>query len=146
MPWCGDPAEPNDVHVCGDMNMDSLDDKWLQPNYRLLPLSRLVQRTCNTNNFSQLVAEATRVQYNSARNVTSVSCLDHLYCNVNYRCSPIKVVSCGTSDHDMISYTRLSKEPPTPARTIRKRSYRPGNSGVSWYPSSQNIFEPAKYW
>ena len=22
---------------------------------------------------------------------------------------------------------------------------RPGNSGVSWYPSSQNIFEPAEY-
>ena len=110
--------------MCGDLNLDSLDNKWLQPNYRLLSLSRLVQRICNTNNFSQLVAEATRVQYNSARNVTSVSCLDHLYCNVNYRCSPITVVSCGTSDHDMISYTRLSKEPPTPARTIRKRSYK----------------------
>ena len=23
--------------------------------------------------------------------------------------------------------------------------HRPGNSGVSWYPSSQNIIEPAKY-
>ena len=28
------------------------------------------------------------------------------------------------SDHDMISYTRLSKEPPVPSRTIRKRSYK----------------------
>ena len=31
---------------------------------------------------------------------------------------------CGTSDHDMISYSRYSKEPPIPARTIRKRSYK----------------------
>ena len=34
------------------------------------------------------------------------------------------VTPFGASDHDIISYTRYSKEPPAPARTIRKRSYR----------------------
>ena len=118
------PYEPNEVHVCGDMNLDSLNGKWLQPNYRLISLSRLVQNTCNANNFTQLVKEATRFQYNSVQNTTDISCLDHLYCNFEYRCSKVTITSAGTSDHDMISYTRLSKEPPTPARTIRKRSYK----------------------
>ena len=58
------PYEPNEVHVCGDMNLDSLNGKWLQPNYGLISLSRLVQNTCNANNFTQLVREATRFQYN----------------------------------------------------------------------------------
>ena len=30
----------------------------------------------------------------------------------------------GNSDHDLIGYVRFSKDPPTPARTIRKRSYK----------------------
>ena len=34
------------------------------------------------------------------------------------------VTSFGSSDHDMIGYTRYSKDPPEPARTIRKRSYK----------------------
>ena len=106
------------------MNLDALHGKWLQPDYRLVTLSRLVQNTCNANNFSQLVEEATRLQYNSVRNTTSISCLDHLYCNVKFRCSKVAVISAGTSDHDMIAYTRLSKEPPIPARMIRKRSYK----------------------
>ena len=118
------PTEPNEIHVCGDMNLDSLNDRWLQPAYRLISLSRLVQNICNANNFSQLVKEVTRIQYNSVRNMTDISCIDHLYCNVKYRCSKVTVTAAGTSDHDMISYTRLSKEPPTPARTIRKRSYK----------------------
>ena len=62
----GNPAEPNEVHVCADMNLDSLDGKWLHPDYRLLSLSRLVQSTCNATNFSQLVSDPTRLQYNSA--------------------------------------------------------------------------------
>ena len=33
-------------------------------------------------------------------------------------------MTCGTSDHDAIVYTRFSKEPKPPARTIRKRSYK----------------------
>ena len=120
----GNPAEPNEVHVCADMNLDCLGGKWLQPDYQLLSLSRLVQNICNTNNFSQLVTEPTRIQFNSVSNTTAISCIDHLYCNVKFRCSKITVTSAGMSDHDMIQYTRLSKEPPIPARTIRKRSYK----------------------
>ena len=118
------PAETNEVHICCDMNLDSLDNRWLQPDYHLITLSRLVQNCCNMNNFSQLVKEPTRMQYNAVQNTTSISCIDHVYTNVKHRCSPITVTPCGTSDHDMISYSRYSKEPPIPARTIRKRSYK----------------------
>ena len=120
----GNPPEPNEVHICADMNLDCLGGKWLQPDYSLVSLSKLVQNTCNSNNFSQHVTEPTRMQHNSVTNVTALSCIDHVYCNVKYRCSKVTVTSAGTSDHDMISYSRLSKEPPIPARTIRKRSYK----------------------
>ena len=118
------PAEVNEVHICCDMNLDCLDNRWLRSDYHLITLSRLVQSCCSTNNFSQLVKEATRTQYNSIENTTSMSCIDHVYTNTKFRCSPVTITPCGTSDHDMISYTRYSKEPQSAPRTIRKRSYK----------------------
>ena len=118
------PTEPNEVHVSGDMNLDTYKGRWLQNDYRNLSLSRLVQNACNTNNFSQLVSEPTRLMYNSVTNTTEISCLDHVYCNAKHKCSKPTVTPFGASDHDIISYTRYSKEPPAPARTIRKRSYK----------------------
>ena len=53
-----------------------------------------------------------------------MSCIDHAYTNAKYRMSKVKVISVGCSDHDAIMYTRLSKEPKPPSRTIRKRSYK----------------------
>jgi hypothetical protein len=38
--------------------------------------------------------------------------------------SDATVVSFGDSDHDLIGYTRYSKNPPIPARIICKRSYK----------------------
>ena len=124
-------TEPNETHVCCDMNLDSLDGRWLRPDYNLVSLSRLVHNCCNVNNFSQLVMEPTRVQFNSVVNATAISCIDHVYTNFKFRCSTISVTPFGNSDHDMVSYCRYSKEPPVPARTIRKRSYK--------------NFEPEKY-
>ena len=118
------PSEPNEVHIACDMNLDCLDDRWLQSGYHLVSLSRLVQNRCNSNNFSQLVKEPTRIQFNSIQNRTDVSCIDHAYTNTKHRCSSVKVTPFGDSDHDMIGYIRFSKDPPAPARTIRKRSYR----------------------
>ena len=118
------PSESNEVHICCDMNLDCMDNRWLRPDYHLISLSRLVQNCCNMNNFTQLVKEATRMQFNSVQNTTSISCIDHVYTNVKFRCSPVTVTSCGTSDHDLISYTRYGKEPKSPAKTIRKRSYK----------------------
>ena len=118
------PAEPNEVHISCDMNLDCLNGRWLEPSYHLLSLSRMVQNTCNAFNFSQLVKEPTRLQFNSIQNKTDISCIDHVYTNVKWRCSSVSVTSFGDSDHDMIGYTRFSKEPPAPARTIRKRSYK----------------------
>ena len=34
------------------------------------------------------------------------------------------ITTNGASDHDRISYTRYSKNPPAPSRVIRKRSYK----------------------
>ena len=117
-------VEPNEVHVSGDMNLDSLGGKWLESGYSLYSLAKLVKNVCDTYSLSQLVRVPTRVQYNSISNRTSMSCIDHVYTNARHYCSPITVTPFGNSDHDMIGYTRYSKEPPAPARTIRKRSYK----------------------
>ena len=106
------------------MNIDTYRGKWLQNDYRLLSLSRMVQNACNIGNFSQLVEEPTRSMYNSVTETTDISCLDHIYCNRKFRCSTPVVTPFGGSDHDLLRYTRYSKEPPLPARTIRHRSYK----------------------
>ena len=67
------PSEPNEVHISLDMNLDYLPDKWLQQTYRLYSLTKLVQKTCNAYNFSQLVTEPTRTMYNSVTNTTGIS-------------------------------------------------------------------------
>ena len=116
--------EPCEVHICGDFNLDAYLDRWLHPSYYLYTVSKMVHAVCNLGNFSQLVTEPTRFQYNSLTGVTSKSCLDHVYTNFKYRCSEVTVSSFGNSDHQLISYVRYSKEPSPPARTIRKRSYK----------------------
>ena len=64
------------------------------------------------------------MQFNSIQNSTSISCIDHIYTNAKFRCSGVTITPFGNSDHDIVSYTRYSKEPREPARTIRKRSYK----------------------
>ena len=73
----GNSSQPNETHICGDINIDMYRDRWLQPDYSLINLSRILKTTCDTNNFSQLVKEVTRVQYNSVLGKSSISCLDH---------------------------------------------------------------------
>ena len=116
--------DTNEVHISGDMNLDSFNGKWLRPDYNLVTLSRLVETACNVSNYSQLVAVPTRFQYNRVREVTDYSCIDHVYANKKHRCSDIVVTPYGGSDHDIVGYTRFSKVPPEPSRTIRKRSYK----------------------
>ena len=120
----GVSGTPNEVHVAGDFNLDSLSGRWLDPSYSLVTLGRMVDECCNTNNFFQMVDKVTRVQYNSIRKETAITCIDHIYCNAKHRISTVRVVTFGVSDHDAIVYTRYSKEPTPPARTIRKRSYK----------------------
>ena len=38
----GNPAEPNEVHISGDMNIDIHGGRWLDADYALLSLSKLV--------------------------------------------------------------------------------------------------------
>ena len=112
----------NKVYIMEDMNLDSLNDMWIQPDYSLISLTKMVLNCCSMNNFSQLVNKVTRVQYNSVSLSTSMSCIDHLYCNSRHRISPVKVISFCSSDLDAISYTRYSKEPTPPSRTVMKRT------------------------
>ena len=115
--------EVNEVHIAGDMNVDVLHGRWLESDYHLLSLSNMIRNTCNIGNFMQLVEVPTRAQFNQVQSKTDISCLDHVYTNFQYRCSKVSVEIFGGSDHDLIGYTRFSKQPPTPAQTIRKRSY-----------------------
>ena len=117
-------GEPSEIHIAGDMNLDALEDKWLKPSYHLYSLSKLVHAACNLGNFSQLVKTPTRFQQNSVSGSTSFSTLDHVYTNRKFRCSDISVHPFGNSDHDLVSYVRISKEPTAPAKIIRKRSYK----------------------
>ena len=117
-------TEPNEIHIAGDMNIDVLNGNWLKPTYHLVTLSRMVELACNLGNFSQLVSGPTRSQFNSISGITDISCIDHVYTNYKFRCSTPVVSSFGGSDHDLVGYTRYSKDPPEPAKTIRKRSYR----------------------
>ena len=120
----GGRTDLNEVHICGDMNIDMFQGRWLKADYPLLALSTLVKNACNVNNLHQLVHEVTRAQYNSVRDTTEVSCIDHIYTNTRFRCSDPVVVSFGDSDHDIIKYTRYSKSPPMPGRIVYKRSYK----------------------
>ena len=106
------------------MNLDALNNNWLSSSYSLFTLSKMVKSTCNSSNFSQLVQEPTRHQFNSVTGKTSISCLDHIYTNYRFRCSVAKVIPFGNSDHNIVQYVRFSKEAPSPSRTIRKRSYK----------------------
>ena len=52
------------------------------------------------------------------------SCIDHVYTNSRFRCSEVTVTTFGGSDHNIIGYIRYTKVPPSPARTVKKRSYK----------------------
>ena len=104
-------GSPNEVHVAGDMNLDSSGGRWLDPGYSLVSLGRMIDQCCSANNFYQMVDKITRVQYNSVRRETATSCIDHVYCNAKHRISTVRVVTFGASDHDAVVYTRFSKEP-----------------------------------
>ena len=120
----GSPTEPNEVHISLDMNIDAYRGRWLQSDYRLVSLARLVHDACNIGNFTQLVTEPTRSMFNSVTNTTDFSGIDHVYCNAKFKCSKPVVTAFGGSDHDIVGYVRYSKVPPSPARTVRKRSYK----------------------
>ena len=101
---------------------------WRENGSGLTTLSRMLQSECNIGNFSQLVTEPTRSQFNSIKGITDISCIDHVYTNYKFRCSKVIVEVFGASDHDLLGYTRFSKDPPAPAKTIRKRTYKNFNS------------------
>ena len=117
-------CEQNEVHISLDMNLDHSPNCWLQSSYRLCSLTRLVENTCDTNNFTQLVKQATRFMYNSVANKTEMSCIDHIYTNAKHKCTLASVLSTGTSDHKLVGFTRYSKDPPVPAQIVQKRSYK----------------------
>ena len=120
----GNPTEQNEVFILGDINLDSYKDRWLQRDYSLYSLAQIMQEFCNSNSVSQLVTDITRAQYNSVAQKTDLSCIDHIYTNCKYKCSAPTITNFGDSDHDIVGFVRLSKEPQESTRTIRKRSYK----------------------
>ena len=117
-------VEPNEIHICGDLNIDVYKDRWLESDYSLVSLSRLIRNVCFVNNFHQLVKDVTRVQYNSVTNTTEMSCIDHIYTNTKFRCSNPSVIPFGDSDHDLVKYSRYSKIPTVPVKVTYKRTYK----------------------
>ena len=117
--------DSNEVHILGDMNIDLLDGKWLRTNYHLITLSRMLQSTCNSLNFSQIVQEPTRFQFNRVTNSVEKSLIDHIYTNHKFRCSSVSNITFGGSDHNLIGYVRYSADTlGIKSNTIRKRSYK----------------------
>ena len=111
----GNTSEANEVFILGDINLDSYNDSWLQRDYSLYSLAQIVNQFCNSNNMTQLVNQITRAQYNSVAQKTDLSCIDHIYTNCKYKCSAPTVTTFGDSDHNIVGFIRLSKEPPAPA-------------------------------
>ena len=120
----GGSPEPNEVHVCGDFNIDIYEGRWLKPDYPHVTLSRILKNFCHLNNFYQLVNGITRSQFNSIAGTMEVSSIDHVYSNAKFCCSEPSIISFGASDHDLIKYTRYSKLPAVPNRILCKRSYK----------------------
>ena len=116
-------GQPSEIHTCGDMNLDAMNGKWMNPSYHLYKLSRMVHSVCNRLNFTQLVTEPTRFQFNSVTGKTNVSCIDHVYTNSKLRCSNVSVTSFGNSDHELVGYIRYLKDPPSPSRITRLGYY-----------------------
>ena len=114
----------NEIHLMGDMNLDSINGRWLEPSYPLLSLATKVDSACNSGQYSQLVSSPTRFQFNRVTGETDYSCIDHIYSNSSFRCTNPQVLPFGGSDHDLISFTRLAKEPPKMGKTVVKRSYK----------------------
>ena len=110
----------NEIHICGDMNLDSLDDNWLKSNYYLWSLSKMVQSACQKGNLSQIMKIPTQFQHNSCLKTTSISCLDHVYTNARFRCSEVKAIPFGNSDHVLLRSLPFSPVP--------SRSRAPGHS------------------
>ena len=76
---------------CGEME-NSLQGRWLDLAFYLYTLAQIVQTSCNSNNFSKLVKNVTRAQYNYVNNNTDLSCIDCIYTNCKYKCSPPTVI------------------------------------------------------
>ena len=47
-----------------------------------------------------------------------------MYTNARFRRSEVKAIPFGNSDHYMLEYVRYMRDPPIPARVIRRRSYK----------------------
>ena len=61
------------------------------------------------------------MMFNSVTGTTEISCIDHVYTNAKNTCSNPTIKPFGSSDHDLVIYTRYSTNIPTNGFTSRKR-------------------------
>ena len=102
----------------GDANLCAL--SWNVPNFRYKELSDEVLNFLLGESCFQLVNKHTRV-INVSGNFQK-SCLDHVTTNIPEKCNIPEVFNEGSSDHLPVMVTKLSREPRTQPKTIKKRN------------------------
>ncbi len=86
-----------ELYLLGDINID-----WLAGNCALKNRLKTKADTCG---LSQLLTIPTRIIVNDA-GVTSMTCMDHIYCNKLDFCSSPVSVPVGFSDHNLVAISR----------------------------------------
>ena len=104
----------------GDANICAL--HWNDQNFKHKALANEVHSFLLRESCFQLVKKYTRVQ--NVAGELQRSCLDHVTTNIPEKCTVPEVFHTGSSDHLPVMVTKLSREPRTQPRTIKKRNYK----------------------
>ena len=73
-------GQANEVYICvGDLNLNCLQNKWLNRSYHPLQLTKIVQTACHDWFFNQLFNLHTSFEHNSVSGKTSYSFRDHVF-------------------------------------------------------------------
>ena len=104
----------------GDANLCAL--HWNDQNFKHKALANEVQSFLLRESCFQLMTQYTRVQ--GVAGELQRGCLDHVTTNIPEKCKIPEVFHTGSSDHLPVMVTKLSREPRTQPRTIKKRNYK----------------------
>ena len=108
----------------GDANICAM--HWNDQNYKHKDLANEVQTFLLRESCFQLVKKYTRIQ--SVSGSLQRSCLDHVTTNIPTKCNVPEVFPLGSSDHLPVMVTKLSREPRSQPKTIKKRNYKHFNA------------------
>lgn len=109
------------IFLLGDFNID-----WMAKNCSLTKKLKSMADTCN---FTQMIIHPTRIVM-KANKVSTSSCIDLIFTNVQELCSKAVSVAVGCSDHNLIALTKKTKIPKSGARILLSRSYKRFNQDL----------------